>query len=65
MKKSILFLALMPFALTACLEDEGNYDYTELDTVEISGLAESMRCVLLQKQNITPNVVTSIPESRL
>lgn len=63
--KKLIILVLIPFALTSCLEDEGNYEYTKLDTVEISGLAESMRCFLLQKQNVTPNVVTSIPESSL
>lgn len=65
MKKSILLLAMVPFAFTSCLEDEGNYDYTELQTVEISGLAESMRCVLQQPQNITPSVATQIPADRL
>ncbi len=63
--KKIVLLVLLPFALTACLEDKGNYEYTELDTLEISGLADEMRCFLLQKQNITPSIVTSIPEDRL
>ncbi len=65
MKKNILLLALAPFTLFSCLEDEGNYDYTELQNVEISGLGESIRCVLLEQQNIIPNVTTSIPEDRL
>lgn len=66
MKRTILYLAaLMPLAFTACLNDEGNYDYTELPDVEISGLADDIRCVLLEQQNLTPTVSTTIPEERL
>ena len=65
MKKSILFMALLPMALASCLSDDGNYDYTELEAVEISGLADNMRCVLLEKQDLDPVVNTSIPQDRL
>lgn len=65
MKKAILFMALVPMALASCLSDNGNYDYTELEAVEISGLADNMRCVLLEQQNLDPTVTTAIPQDRL
>lgn len=66
MKKIMLYMAaLMPLAFASCLNDEGNYDYTELQTVEISGLPDQVRCVLLEDQNIVPQVKTAIPESQL
>ena len=65
MKKILLFMAVLPMVLASCLSDDGNYDYTELEAVEISGLADNMRCVLLEKQNLDPVVTTSIPQERL
>lgn len=66
MKKTILYMAaLAPLAFASCLSDEGNYDYTELQEVEITGLGDNIRCVLLEQQDITPTVTTTLPDSRL
>ena len=66
MKKNILYMAaLAPLAFASCLSDEGNYDYTELQEVEITGLGDNIRCVLLEQQDITPTVTTTLPDSRL
>ena len=66
MKKIILYMAAFaPLAFASCLSDEGNYEYTDLPEVNISGLNDNIRCVLLEQQNITPTISTSIPEGQL
>lgn len=65
MKKNLLYIAAFSLALTSCLEDSGNYDYTSVAEVSIDGLTDSMRCVLLEPQNIEPQVSTNIPDSNL
>lgn len=65
MKKKILYALLFSFALSSCLKDNGNYEYGDLADVNISGIDESLRCLLQEPQSITPNIETTIPESNL
>lgn len=66
MNKTYLSLCLaLALSHTSCLEDEGNYDYTELDAVELDGLLDSYRFILQEPVNISPSVKTGIPQDRL
>lgn len=68
MKKTIiLFIAAfgMSLALQSCLSDDGNYDYTPVPDVSITGLSDSVRAVLQVPQHYSPIVQTTIPEDRL
>ncbi|MBR6286495.1 MAG: hypothetical protein IKR18_05830 [Bacteroidaceae bacterium] len=65
MKKPFIYTALACLSLTSCLEDTGNYDYTQLADIEISGINESLRCVLQEPQSISPRIETTIPETNL
>lgn len=42
MKKLYLILGLMSVVLSGCFKDEGNYDYRDINEVQISGLPEDM-----------------------
>jgi len=64
--KKIYYLLFVPlFLMTSCLEDNGNYDYTKLKEVSITGLNDSYRFVLQQPVSLTPNVSTDINSSNL
>lgn len=66
--KKYIMLFSVSFAvacLTGCLSDDGNYNYTELDDVEISGVPESARFILQTPQTISPIIVTNTNESDL
>lgn len=58
-------LPLVVSCLASCLSDEGNYDYTQLDDVDIQGVPESARFILQTPQAITPTISTSIDENNL
>lgn len=56
--KNILILVLGVFLLQACLEDSGNYDYTELQSIEIdsSRVASAYRVTQLDYLSVQPGV---------
>lgn len=62
-KLSTILLAGCLFA--ACIEDEGNYDYTPIEEVSITGLSDSYRFVLQTTQSLTPQITTNLEDSRL
>lgn len=64
-KTTIFFIAVASFALQSCLSDDGNYDYTPVPDVSITGLSDSVRAVLQVPQHYSPIVQTTIPEDRL
>lgn len=64
-KTTILFIAAAGLAMQSCLSDDGNYDYTPVPEVSITGLSDSVRAVLQQPQHYAPVVQTTIPEDRL
>ena len=64
-KINILLMALASTSLMSCLSDEGNYDYTQLGTVDITGLDDSYRFILQEKVNLQPVVKTDIDQERL
>ena len=41
MKIKILFCCNVPLIITSCYEDKGNYDYREMNDIEISVETES------------------------
>ena len=66
--KNIIMASCLPLVvscLASCLSDEGNYDYTQLDDVDIQGVPESARFILQTPQAITPTISTSIDENNL
>ncbi len=64
-KINILLTAVAAATLTSCLSDEGNYDYKELGTVDITGLDDTYRFILQEKVSLQPQVKTNIDENRL
>lgn len=64
-KINILLAAVATATLTSCLSDEGNYDYKELGTVDITGLDDTYRFILQEKISLQPRIATNIDESRL
>lgn len=68
MRKSIIFLLLVllcGIAQTSCYEDKGNYDYTELDTLNIQLPAKELNVQLGDTTSLSPTVATNIPEGDL
>lgn len=68
MIKHILYISALTatvFSMTSCLSDDGNYDYTPVRDITISGLSDSVRCVLQEPQALKPEIETDIPESNL
>lgn len=66
MNKIYLLLGLsLALVHTSCLEDEGNYEYTDLSPVEISGLRDSYRFILQDPVHLPPSIKTDIPQDRL
>lgn len=65
MRQKYLFIGWLLCFVYACIEDTGNYDYTTLEDVEISGLEASYRFVLQKPKSIVPIVTTRIDEKNL
>ena len=59
--KKIFILLTIAFGFISCVEDEGNYSYTELNEITIEGLEESYN--VLQKLDtikIQPKITSTI-----
>lgn len=58
-KNSIWMIPVLCVSLVACFDDKGNYDYRELDEIEITNIPEEV-AVLANAENIvvTPKVVS-------
>jgi hypothetical protein len=68
MKKNIIFLfsLFILLSLNGCLKDTGNYDYTELPDIEISGIEEAYSKVSYEDVlEISPVITTGYAESDL
>ena len=65
MKKNIFIFTLVMITFSSCLKDEGNYDYTQLNDVTISGLDNSYRFILQVPQTLTPVIKTDIAGDKL
>lgn len=52
MKIKILFVVMFLLIITSCYEDKGNYDYREMNDIEISVETESSSYALGDKVNI-------------
>jgi len=65
-KKIKLQLVLVLFSCTlvnSCLEDEGNYDYTEINQIEVEGIEDIYSVVRFDNFNIIPQIVSSQGET--
>ena len=66
MKKSIYCLLLNAFmlgGLTSCFEDDGNYDYSPVYDINISGLEDSYNCLsFIDSINIKPQITPTDDE---
>lgn len=60
MKNIYILFGVTACLLTSCLEDEGNYIYTKIQPVEISGLEDSYRFILQKDVALSPSVKTDI-----
>lgn len=58
----IAFLASCMFLLFGCFEDEGNYDYIELNDIEISGIESSYNAYILDTLRIKPELSFAIDD---
>ena len=65
MKRNIFIFALVIITFSSCLKDEGNYDYTQLKNVTISGLDNSYRFILQVPQTLKPLIKTDIAEDNM
>lgn len=65
--KNIYIIGVLLFfvSLTACYQDLGNYDYSELDELTIEMPTNSYNLALGQELKINPVINTSIPETDL
>ena len=54
-----MFLAIIPWILTSCLEDKGNDVYVELNDVTISGLPFETTVEQFSRLQMTPEITTS------
>ena len=62
MKKIITFLYLLILAY-ACYDDKGNYDYTDIGDITITGIENSYTAIALAKKlEIKPTVTSKNPE---
>lgn len=60
MKKIFLLLISATILFTSCLEDTGNYDYTQLPDFEISGVQEKYSVTsFIENLTITPQIISS------
>lgn len=63
MKNLYILLGVSACLLSSCLEDEGNYVYTKIQPVEITGLEDSYRFILQKDIALSPSVKTDINEA--
>jgi len=65
-KKYLLLLLCVPaFLLSACIEDQGNYNYITLKEVGITNLSDSYRFILQGPFTLAPKITTDIDSSSL
>ncbi len=55
----------MACLFASCLKDNGNYDYTPLKEVTITGLDDSYRFILQEPRTLSPQISTDIDPSNL
>lgn len=68
MKKSLIYIFIILFAtgLTSCFTDKGNYNYTALEEVTISGIDPSYtKLALTDRIQISPTVTASDKNAKL
>lgn len=63
MEKYVIFLFLGVYLLTACFDDKGNYDYTDINELTISGIQDSEYSAIafVDTFRLTPNIEYSLP----
>nr|WP_121272087.1 PKD-like family lipoprotein [Pedobacter schmidteae] len=60
----ILILSLLVISSTSCYKDKGNYDYTPLEKITISGINSSYeRLSMDEKITISPTVSSTLPDA--
>ena len=60
MKIKILFVVMFLLIITSCYEDKGNYDYREMNDIEISVETESSSYALGDKVTSKPKLVFTL-----
>ncbi len=65
MKKIYILLFTIACFVSSCIKDNGNYDYTPLKEVGISGLDNSYRFILQEPKTLKPQITTDINPSNL
>lgn len=65
MKKTYLLLGLIAILLFSCVENKGNYNYTELSKIEITGIDEEYtRITFKESLDIPLNVISDNPDDK-
>jgi len=65
MKKIYILLLITACFVASCIKDKGNYEYTPLKEVVITGLDNSYRFILQEARTLKPQVSTDINPSNL
>lgn len=61
--KRYLYILLGILLVTSCLEDKGNYNYIPVKEVKINNLPTNTNAILYELFELTPELVTDIPET--
>ena len=65
-KQNILFVLLIVVLITSCYKDKGNYDYTSIGDIEISGFEDDYSLIAgVDTLRILPEITTLYNESNL
>lgn len=62
--KNAIVLVLILVLASACMEDEGNYDYNEINEVTIDGLEANYEVLKFDNFNIVPELSFSLDENQ-
>ncbi|MGY0408704.1 MAG: PKD-like family lipoprotein, partial [Polaribacter sp.] len=59
-KIQLLLILCISLYTVSCKQDEGNYDYKDINEIKISGLKEKYSVMSLDNFNIVPQVTNSL-----
>lgn len=63
--KYLLYGAILLLSVFSCIDDEGNYDYKNLEKLDFSEISDTIYLTLGEDYNIAGNIETNIPETNM
>lgn len=64
-QKQFVLALLTSVIMFSCAEDEGNYDYIDINEVEFNGIEDSYSVLRFDDFNIVPQLVTTLGENNI